>query len=192
VSEHAPTSELPAVRSGEDVHTTDTDTGAAAGIDAPVSDAGGRDAGVAQDTVGTEQSGSSVVADGEVRDSASVAPEKTTAWSEEELTGGRETTDYEPPAPEQPKLPEWVTAFGPGETFSANGWECKTLHVGMEDGHWLVLMQPQRRLGTFVPKSRAASRAEFKGMVRTLGKKKAKKVIKERAAKAAAKADADA
>lgn len=112
--------------------------------------------------------------DGEVRDSSEVAPEKTSAWTDEE----RERVS-EPPAP--PKLPEWAASFPAGETFTANGYECQTLHVGCEDGHWLILMRPVRQLGTFTPKSRAASRAEYRGLVRTLGKKKAKARIKERA-----------
>lgn len=103
--------------------------------------------------------------------------EKTSAWSEEELTGGRIPTD------EPPKVPEWCASFPPGETFVANGWECKTLHIGMEDGHWLMLVQPERLLGKFVPRSRAMKRAAFKQLVRKVGKKKARVQAKDACAK---------
>ncbi len=173
---NAPTHELPALPDGAE------EGGAGAGLSVSDSDAGGSGNGTDGVAASPELAGQSDGVASEVRHSEEtlVIPEKTTAWSEEELTGGREATDY------KPKLPEWVVAFSPGETFNVNGWECKTLHVGNEDGHWLILMQPQRPLGTFVPKSRAASRVEFKGLVRKIGKKKAKKLVKERAAKRAA------
>lgn len=169
--DHAPTHKLPTLPDDADAIAVGV-TGDAA----PASDAGGDDPGTYGDNASTtELSGDSGVPDGEVRDTSQVV-EKTSAWSEEELsTGGRVATD------ESPKLPEWVGAFPAGELFTVNGWECKTLHIGCEEGNWLVLMQPQRLLGRFVPKSRNAKRADFKALVRKVGKKKAKSLVQGQA-----------
>jgi hypothetical protein len=75
------------------------------------------------------------------------APEKTSAWAEEE-------TKCSPPDLQPPKPPEWVSAYTVGSSIYHEGWESFIRHVGHEDGHWLVLIEPVRKM------NRAARRRE--------------------------------
>lgn len=65
---------------------------------------------------------------------------KTSAWTAEEKEKMEHWTDT------PPKPPEWVTAYTVGSSIYHEGWESFIRHVGQEDGHWLVLIEPVRKM----------------------------------------------
>ena len=72
---------------------------------------------------------------------------KTSKWD-------KDGTSTAPPNIIIPKPPEWVTAYTIGSSIYHEGWESFVRHVGCEDGHWLVLIEPVRKM------NRAARRRE--------------------------------
>ena len=97
--------------------------------------------------------------------------EKTSRWTEAE----READAAPPPKP--PTVPAWVYTFRPGTVFTHEGWDCVVRHIGCEEGHWLMLVEPM----LYTP-PRAVSRSEYRRLVAQVGKKKARQIIKERKA----------
>lgn len=97
---------------------------------------------------------------------------KVSAWTEAELEG----KPVPPAAPIiiPPPLPAWLTTFPPGTLFNVNGWDCAVRHVGQEEGHWLMLVEPVRCTQGVM------SRSEYRRLKAQIGKKKVKKILKER------------
>lgn len=98
------------------------------------------------------------------------APEKTSAWTDEERA-----RDAAPTA-KVPEIPPWVVEFAPGTVLTHAGWDCVVRHVGCEEGHWLILLEPMAYNG----KSRNASRSEFRRLRAQVGKRKAKEILASR------------
>lgn len=95
--------------------------------------------------------------------------EKTSAWTDEE----RE----KPQPPQVPQLPAWIVSFQPGSVFNVNGWDCAVRHVGQEEGHWLLLVEPIRNT------QRVMSRSEYRRLKAQVGKKEVEQIIKARGQK---------
>jgi len=66
--------------------------------------------------------------------------QKTSQWTDKEKEAIQHWTDT------PPKPPEWVTAYTVGSSIYHEGWESFIRHVGQEDGHWLVLIEPVRKM----------------------------------------------
>lgn len=93
--------------------------------------------------------------------------EKTSAWTDTE----RETAASvaSPPL----VVPPWVTSFAPNTVITHDGWEAVVRHVGCEEGHWLVLLEPTKQI-------RQVSRSEYRRLKIQVGKKKAKELVKSK------------
>lgn len=103
--------------------------------------------------------------------------EKTSAWTEAE----REKAETPPPVPQ---LPEWASAFAPGDGMQHNGWDCVIRAVGEpEPGFWFVMIEPLRRVAT--KPERIMSRSEFRRLKTQIGKKATEQILEERKAKVA-------
>ena len=96
--------------------------------------------------------------------------EKTSRWTDAERE--KSVTSDPDRIVQKPALPAWIGAFEPHSTFTVNGWECAVRHVGYEGGHWMMLVEPLREVGVF--KSKGRKRAEYRRLVRTVGKKEAR------------------
>lgn len=101
--------------------------------------------------------------------------EKTSAWSESEREKPAEIEQRR----QDIVIPPWASALNPETPFVANGWHCEIRHVGYEGGRWMLLVEPVRPAG--VLKSKARNCAEYKRMVKTVGKKEARKRTKKHA-----------
>lgn len=110
-------------------------------------------------------------------------PVKSSAWTDEEIERERardaaivaETKQEEK---QGIPIPEWLgTAFVPGTILKHNGVDAKIMGIDlMPDGVWIAILAPQEPAAK--PKSRL--RAEYHRLAREVGKKKAKKMMRER------------
>lgn len=82
------------------------------------------------------------------------------------------------PVYDVPDPPPWIMHFLPESVITHAGWEAVVRHVGYEEGHWMVLLEPMRPVG-----KRLMSRSEYRRLKAQVGKKGVEKVLLERKAK---------
>lgn len=92
--------------------------------------------------------------------------EKTTAWTDEAREEAAKTAPI--------TVPPWVTSFAPNTVITHDGWEAVVRHVGCEEGHWLVLLEPIQR------SSPTRFRSEYRRLKVQVGKKKAREMIQQK------------
>lgn len=90
--------------------------------------------------------------------------EKTSQWTDADR-------EIAVPAPAGITIPPWIPSFAPNTIITHDGWEAVVRHVGQEEGHWLVLLEPVRQVAQ-------RNRAAYKRLKHQLGKKKARAAIK--------------
>ena len=110
-------------------------------------------------------------------------PVKTSAWTDEEIEKERAkdaaiTAEVKQDEKQGIPVPEWLArSFVPGTLVTHGGVDAKIMGWElMPDGQWIVILAPHQP----AEKPKSALKAEYHRLMKIHGKKKAKKMMRER------------